>query len=359
MIQVDYIDTEQKLADAFKEWSVCNELGIDIECENNLHHYGAYISIVQISSKNKNWVVDLIILKDVSLLAQMLKNEKIIKIFHDVSFDFRILQHQLQCKPKNVFDTQMAALLLGKKDIGLGSLLHEYFDIKKEAKFQMADWTKRPLTPEMLSYAVKDTNMLIELKRRLMCELEAKNRLSWIDEECNLIEKTDYEYKEGDFFSIKGLSKLSGSERAILHKMFDIREFLAKKVNRPVHFILSTRRMVELSKAPPTLSDWENMKGVHPIVRTKGRLFFEEIQKAKKMELPMPKNGPRKSYSQKQKDEFEKYNQLRDVIAQRLGLEKHMILSKDQIRDIVVTGKMDTLSNWQKELVITELSKQN
>jgi ribonuclease D len=356
-VQVTYVDTEDKLVQAFKEWNSCSELGIDIECENNLHHYGAYISIVQISSKDKNWVVDIINLKNVPLLVQILENKNIIKIFHDVSFDFRILQHQLNCKPKNVFDTQVAALLLGKKDIGLGALLQEYFNVKKEAKFQMADWTKRPLTPEMLSYAVKDTNKLIDLKRILMDEIISKNRLSWIEEECALIEKTDYLYKEGDFFDVKGINKLSNSERAVLKKMFDIREFLAKKVNRPVHFIISTSKMVEFAKNNPSLNDWLNMKGVHPIVRVKAKLFYEEILKAKKTEIPLPKLGARKFYTQPQKDEFERYNQIRDVLSERLGLEKHMILSKDQIRDIVVTGKMDTLSNWQKVLVMAELKK--
>lgn len=356
-LKVYYIEKEDKLKEAFREWLSCSELGIDIECENNLHHYGAYISIVQISSREKNWVVDLITLKDVSLLVQMLQNGSINKIFHDVSFDFRILKHQLNCRPKNIFDTQLAAMLLGKKDIGLGSLLQEYFGVKKESKFQMADWTKRPLTPEMLIYAVKDTNKLIELKKILAEELKAKNRTSWMEEECALIESTDYQYKEGDFFDIKGVGKLSNSERAVLKKLFDLREFLAKKVNRPVHFIISTAKMVDLSRNNPSLNEWLNMKSVHPIVRMKGKLFYDEVMKAKKTELPMPRQGPRKSYTQHQKDEFEKYNQIRDVLSEKLGMEKHMILSKDQIRDIVVNENMNHLNAWQRELVLQELKK--
>lgn len=356
-LRVYYIEKEDKLKEAFGEWLSCPELGIDIECENNLHHYGAYISIVQISSREKNWVVDLITLKDVSLLVQMLQNGNVNKIFHDVSFDFRILQHQLNCRPKNVFDTQLAATLLGKKDIGLGSLLQEYFGVKKESKFQMADWTKRPLTPEMLIYAVKDTNRLIDLKKILVEELKLKNRISWMEEECALIESNDYQYKEGDFFDIKGIGKLSNSERAVLKKLFDIREFLAKKVNRPVHFIISTSKMMDLSRNNPPLNEWLNMRSVHPIVRIKGKLFYDEIMKAKKTELPMPKQGPRKSYTQHQKDEFEKYNQIRDVLSEKLRMEKHMILSKDQIRDIVVNGNMNHLSRWQREIVVQELKK--
>jgi ribonuclease D len=352
-----YVDTKEKLISEAKIWNSCPELGIDIECENNLHHYGAYISIIQISSKDKNWVVDIIKLGQIQPLIDVFKNKNIIKIFHDVSFDFRILKKQFNCIPQNVFDTQLAAILLGKHDLGLGSLLHEYFDVKKESKFQMADWTKRPLTPEMINYAIRDTNHLIGLKEVLRKELMAKGRLSWLEEETALINDRDFDYKEGDFFSIKGISKLSGNERAILKKLSDIRELLAKKVNRPVHFIISTGRMVEIAKAPPTLTEWANMKGVHPIVRSKARMIYEEILIAKKTELKLPRPAEKKHYSQKQKDEFEKYNVIRDNISEKLGLQKHVVLSKEQIKDIVLTGKYDSLRNWQKPLVMHEVKK--
>ncbi len=180
-----YVDTKEKLSAEAKIWNSCTELGIDIECENNLHHYGAYISIIQISSKDKNWVVDIIKLGQIQQLIDVFKNKNVTKIFHDVSFDFRILKHQFDCIPQNVFDTQLAAVLIGKHDLGLGSLLHEYFDVKKESKFQMADWTKRPLTPDMINYAIKDTNHLIGLKAALKAELVAKGRLAWLMNNAN------------------------------------------------------------------------------------------------------------------------------------------------------------------------------
>ncbi|MGV8169424.1 MAG: ribonuclease D [Candidatus Nanoarchaeia archaeon] len=352
-----YIDTQQKLAEQAKLWYSSPELGIDIECENNLHHYGAYISLIQISSKEKNWVVDVLKLKEVPHLIQVLENRKILKIFHDVSFDFRILDHEFSCRPRNVFDTQMAALLLGKKNLGLGALLQHYFNAKKEEKFQMADWTKRPLTPEMISYASKDTSYLIALKELLLKELAEKDRVHWMEEECVLLEKGEYKYKEGDFFDIKGVSKISNRERAILKKLFDLREFLAEKVNRPTHFILSTKRMMDLAKAPPSLSEWREMKGVHPIVRAKAKLLFEEVHKASKTELPMPKKGPRVFYTQKQKDEFEKFGQIREALAERFELEKHVLLNKEQIHEIVVNGNYDSLSSWQRKLVQQEMKK--
>jgi ribonuclease D len=352
-----YVDTREKLAAEARTWNNCPELGIDIECENNLHHYGSYISIIQVSSKDKNWVVDVIKLGQVPELLAVLRSRAITKIFHDVSFDFRILNHQFGCLPLNVFDTQLAAVLLGKRDIGLGSLLHEYFGVKKESKFQVADWTKRPLMPEMVNYAAKDTKYLIPLKEVLLKELAAKGRMQWFEEETSLIKERDFNHREGDFFSIKGVGRLSNNERAVLKKLCDIREVLAERVNRPTHFILNAAKMMEIAKSPLSLSGWMNMKGVHPIVRSRARLFFEEVQKARKTEFRMPRPAEKKHYTQRQKQEFERYNILRDKLSEKYGLQKHVVLSKEQIKDIVLTGNYNSLRNWQRQLLTQEIRK--
>ena len=129
MVSFTYVDTYEGLTEAAAAWKQASELAVDLECENNLHHYGTYISLMQISTKNKNWVVDVLRLGDIKPLLEVLENPAILKIFHDVSFDFRILQDQLSCHPWTVFDTQIAALFLGKEHLGLGDLLKEYFNV--------------------------------------------------------------------------------------------------------------------------------------------------------------------------------------------------------------------------------------
>ena len=121
------------------------------------------ISIIQISTTKHHWIVDVIKLKEIIPLIKVLENPKIQKIFHNVDFDFRALDHEFDCHPKNIFDTQLAAVFLGKEGAGLGFLIETYFNIKPEKKFQMADWTKRPINREMLEYASRDTIHLIHL----------------------------------------------------------------------------------------------------------------------------------------------------------------------------------------------------
>ncbi|NQV91657.1 HRDC domain-containing protein [Candidatus Woesearchaeota archaeon] len=351
MTTFTFIDTIQKLETAAKEWRKEKVLAIDLECENNLHHYGSYLALIQISSKTNHWILDLLVLKEVDSLVKILQNSKIQKVFHDVGFDFRILHHQLKCRPKNIFDTQVAALLLGRTELGLGSLFEHYLKLKKESKFQMADWTKRPLATDMLEYAIKDTKYLIEIRDLLIEDLKKKNRFEWAEEEFKYIENKNVEYKEGGYKDITGYKAMEPHERATLKRLFILREKLAKKVDRPVHFILATKKIVSFSIRPPkNLLEWRKMREVHPVVRNYAKEFYEEIQKGKKESITVSLST-KKHYTPAQKEKLKQLLELREKIGTKLHLPKHLILSKDQMHDITVTGTFDSLRSWQKKLV--------
>ncbi len=334
--------------EAAAEWKLSNELAVDLECENNLHHYGAYISLIQISTNdNKNWVVDVLKLRDIKPLTEILENPNIQKIFHDVSFDFRILQDQFSCHPLNVFDTQIAALFLGKEHLGLGDLLKEYFGVEKESKYQMADWTRRPLNTEMLSYAVKDTVHLIALRDILIKELDEKKRLSWVDEELAALGEADFTYKTQTFLDVRGVKTFSPVQLGIFRELFLLREQLAKKVNRPVHFVINNNRLKEFALHPP---EWEKVKGVHPIVRSQANLFYKAIEQGKKelFFIPAPE---KKRLTQLQKEQLERLGDLQQALAQKTGLKPHLIMNKEQMIKIVLSGQFDCLRAWQRRLV--------
>lgn len=343
------ITTEQQLIQESKHWT--SNLGIDLECENNLHHYGAYISLIQISTKKKNWIVDVLSIKDISTLIKIFHDDKIQKIFHDVSFDLRILHHQFSCRPKNVFDTQLAAQFIGKTNLSLSSLLEEYFNIKKQPKFQMSDWTKRPISSEMLAYASKDTQYLIPLRDILSKKLKELKRSSWVQQECKHIEQMQLTYQQGHFFTLRGLRTLTAKQLGVLKELYDLREYIAEKVDRPVHFIINTKRLFQFAITPPNIHQWANLKGVHPIVRRYAKQFYNNIKKAKPLILPFPKKY---RYTIEQRNKSEQLNKQLQPIAEKLGLPKHLILNKDQIKNIILENNYDSLRPWQKELIKKE-----
>lgn len=345
---MEFIDTEEKLAVAAEKWHTHKLLGIDIECENNLHHYGAFISIIQIASEKECWLVDILALPNIKPLLEVLCDPTIEKIFHDVDFDFRILNHQFECKPRHIFDTQIAALFLGEKEIGLGALLEKYLDQKKVCKFQMADWTKRPLSREMLEYACKDTLPLIELRKLLREKLRENGRLAWVEEELQVIETKPWEYHQGTYEDVKGFSHITPEQRGVLKELYLLRDSLAQKVNRPVHFIFTNKQMLQFAQHAP---DWKNLRGVHPIVRTWANHLAQAVQRGKAHPLEIASHV-RPKFTVKQKEFFQKLQEKREALAATLGLQRHIILSVEQMQRLAVTGKYDSLKEWQKKLLI-------
>ncbi len=344
-----FVKTLEELETVCEELSEQKVLAIDLECENGLHHYGTFISLIQISTKKKNWVVDVLGLENINSLKKIFENPTIKKVFHDVSFDLRILYHQFKCRPKNIFDTQLAALFLGKEQIGLGSLYEEYLGIKKEKKFQRVDWTKRPLSSEMLAYAVGDTAYLLELKGLLCKELEKKGRLTWVEQENDHLESIKFEYQEQTYGTVKGVKSLSPKERGIFRSLFHEREKLAKRVDRPPFMILSNKQMLAFSTSPPhNINAWKNLKGVHPLVKRRAENFFYLVKKSKEDHKPVRE---KKSFTFSQRNRMKELIEKRDEVASKLEIKGHLIMNQEQAISIVVNNSDSCLRKWQKKLL--------
>lgn len=345
-----YIDTKEELNELAGKLLEAEELAIDIECENNLHHFGTYISLIQISDGKNNWVVDVLKIKEIRPLIRVLENEKIKKVFHDFSFDFRILNSEFHCRPKNIFDTQLAALLLGKENIGLGDLLEQYLKIKKERKFQKADWAERPLSSDMLSYAAKDTMYLLELKEILKRELREKNRLSWAEEEFKFIEDSEFTYKDPDFMGIKGIKELFPEQLSIFKQLFLLRKRLAVMVDRPVHFVISNKRLKQFVINPP---DWKNVRSVHPIVRQSAEMFEEAVREGRRDRIVIHKKKKRK-YADEEREIFELLYLLQERLSKKFGIKGHLIINREQMAEVAFNKNIGCLRGWQRKLLEEE-----
>lgn len=349
MEKYTYVDTKEKLIICCNELKNERILGVDLECENGLHHYGTFITLIQVSSRRKNYIIDVYRLKHINCFVDILEDRSIIKVFHDISFDFRILNDQFKCVPKNHFDTQLAAIFLGAEKTGLGNLLEEYFNLSKAKKFQKADWTKRPLSHGMLDYAIEDSCHLIELKEILEKKLKEKNLLKWFNQEIDYNENIDWVLERQTFNQLKGYKLLTDKQRAILKRLFDLRESVAMEVNRPVYFVINTRKLMEIVKKCPSLEKWKSMKGVHPVVRQKANKFFSEQEKGKKEEIKIEK---KKIYrmTPEQKKTQERYLDLRNHLSKEYKIIPHLLLNKDQIKELAL-GNLNCIRPWQKELL--------
>ncbi len=351
MIRFDLITNDEDLKKISVDWFSETEIAIDLECENNLHHYGTTLSIIQISTNNKNWIVDMLSINDYSPLVNLFENKEITKVFHDVSFDFRILKEVLNCVPKNVFDTSLGAQLIGWKPVGLGSLLEKHFNVSQEKKFQKADWLKRPLSKEMLSYAVRDTAYSLKLKHLIENQLDKKNRLKWAKEEFYALENADYTVEPQTHLSIRGTGTLSSQQKNVLKIIYGVRERIAKQVDRPVYFIIGNKLMVELAKNPPSsVNDWRKLKGVHPLIKKQAEKLFREISGVKG-DVSLPKREKPKRLNAIQAEKLGELIKLRNTLAEKLGIDGHLIVKKEDLIKLVTGQDIKILKEWEQEIL--------
>jgi ribonuclease D len=348
-----YIDTNSKLKELCEELENEEEIAVDIECENGLHHYGTFISIIQITAKGKNYIIDMLNINNVEPLKEIFENALINKIFHDVNFDLSILYTQYKIKVNNIYDTQMAVKILGDKEIGLGFVLKKYLDLDVEKKYQVSDWTTRPLPPEQLNYAVNDTAHMIKLKKILNEKLDKLKRKEWVEEMFREVDFKVFEHKKPDPLEMKGVKQLQDFEKGILRRIYFLREELAKKVNKPVFYIMRNKRLLEIAQNPPKdVHEWREMRGVHPVVKRYAWEFYNEVNQGKKEKFTTIKKTAKPGKPTPNRTEkTEKIIEIRNKIAEEHNIPSHLIMTREMIDDLITSRTFPNMYNWQRDLL--------
>ncbi|MFH0876509.1 MAG: ribonuclease D [archaeon] len=280
MVFFEFIDSYPEFLNITKKLASADVAGVDIECENNIYHYGVYLSLVQIAVKDNTYVVDAIALKNLEPLKAFFESEKVEKIFHDVSFDFRVIKKHFGIVPKNIFDTQTAAKLIGESEISLSDLMEKYLGITKNSTFQRSDWSTRPLDNEMIEYAAKDAHYLLHLREKLIELLALQKKLAEAKKAFSSLTQKDYILSAPDYRKIKGAGQLTNNELNNLRLLSIVRDKYAKIANRPAHFIIPNRMLIAFSKMPPaSILEWQSLRGVHPIVKRNAPEFYRALKR--------------------------------------------------------------------------------
>src|SRR3954467_14441713 len=184
--QAIYLDTAQDTSRFLRSIADVDLLAIDTEGAS-FHRFVDRIYLLQLSTRDRSAIIDPLPIGTPTELGTLLENPSVQVVFHDADYDLRLLHQDYGWHVRNIFDTRVAAQLLGIRAFGLAALLEKYFGVKLDKKHQRADWSMRPLTRDMLDYAAQDTRYLLELKDNLSQELERKGRMEWAREEFSLL----------------------------------------------------------------------------------------------------------------------------------------------------------------------------
>jgi ribonuclease D len=228
-------------------------LAIDIEADS-LYHYFEKVCLIQISSDRDTFIVDPLAIRKIDELASLMSDPSIEKVFHAAGYDVFCLRRDFGFNFANIFDTHVAAQLLGYEFLGLGALMEKLLGIHHSKRRQRDDWSRRPLDPEQLEYAAMDTHHLLQLRDSLETDLRQKGRLTWAQEEFDTAaanEKPDKEFDPEGFRRIKGSRELPLQDQVVLRALYMFRDRAARKLDVPPFKVMNNSVLMDLVRKPP------------------------------------------------------------------------------------------------------------
>jgi ribonuclease D len=330
-VSFSYIADDRALESAAEIMSREPVLAFDLESDNNLHHYGSKICLMQLATPDSNFIVDPLSGIDLEPLRRILESEDIEIVMHDTDFDMRSLDGEYGWRPKKLFDTLIAARLCGHESIGMASLVEHYFSVTLPKKFQRADWSARPLRGAMLDYAAGDVHYLLMLRERLIECLESLRRIAWAEEEFARCEGIRFEADDRPLFArVKGASNLKGRQLAVLDELALLRERIARRLNLPTFKVMPDGVLVHLAERPPKNAlALKRMRGMHPHCRTQAaHRILDAIARGRRgrpLEWPRKKKSKGKRLQQS-RELLDRLKAWRTETAGREGLDPSLVM---------------------------------
>jgi len=329
----EWIETLPRLEEAIRILGQAKIIGVDLEADS-MYHYFEKVCLLQISTESASYIMDPLALRDLSALQPVFSNPRIRKVFHGADYDIRSLYRNFQIEVENLFDTQSACKFLGLRETGLEALLLSRFHVELNKKYQRADWSQRPLSPEMVEYAAMDGRYLIPLARMLEKELEEKNRLTWVEEECLLLSKVRFVPPNHAplYLKVKEAFLLDPRSLAVLAALLEFREAQAQELDLPPFKVLRNEPLLELAmKKPLRLEELETGKVLSRGQRDRyGTRLLQEIHRALSIpeeDLPVYPREARPNLSTSVRKRVKALKTWRDIRAKHLGLEPGILMN--------------------------------
>ena len=346
------ITNDAELAAILPQLAPIDRVAVDTEADS-LHCYFEKLCLVQMSFGGNDYLVDPLAGFDLSPLAAALTGKEL--VLQGADFDLRLLKRAMNFTASRVFDTVVAARLLGLRAFSLAALVERYFGVTLTKGSQKANWAQRPLPRHMAEYAMNDTHYLLPLAEKMEAELKEKGRYEWFQQSCERgLAQTAIERvrDEEEAWRISGAGTLSPRAAALLRALWQWRDKEAQAADRPSFHILQNHLLLQAAK------DFE--AGKRPEFRhltpRRRRGFYEAAEHALSLpesELPrrLRRHGVRPT--QDMERAAENLRRRRDDVAEKLGLDPSFIAPRATVESIAAdqTQSETLLVPWQRDLL--------
>ena len=331
--------------------------------------YQTKLCLIQISTPEADYLIDPLHSDDLSPLREVFENPKILKVLHAADNDVPYLVQRVGGRVGPIFDTHVAARLLGMPRSGLGGLISDMLGKEVDKSHQRADWRKRPLPPDMLQYARDDTHFLIRLWKQLFDQLEEQELREEAESAFQRVSQqppNPRKFNEHGYLGIPEARKMSRAHKARLRDLYSWREELARHLDEAVFRVLPDGLLVPLvhhSGDPAEL----RKQFRHGTIQRHAEAISKVLEQAAARPFTPPVVEP--TLPPLRGQDFELYERLRkwrNELAQELGLETERVLSNRQLKALVLAhpkkledlASVSGLEGWRIEKFGTQIWEQ-
>lgn len=357
---VIWVDNSSGLEQLIQTLSREPLVAVDTESDS-LYSYFEKVCLIQFSIPGTDYLLDPLNV-DVTGLAPFFANNQIQKIFHAAEYDILSLKRDYGFTFVNLFDTMIAAKILGWPRYGLGPILAEYFEVKLDKRFQRYNWGQRPLSREAHEYARLDTHYLLPLRQIQFSELEQQNRLREAREAFERetqVEPTPKKFDPEAFWRIRGAKDLDPPQQGVLRELFVLRDKIARKIDRPHFKIMNDSTLLRLAKEQPRYAaDLDHIKGLGKrLLQYNGQDILRAVRDGRTAPYPQYNHPPHNGPDENTMSRYEALRRWRNDLAAERGVEPDVIMSNDHLmtiarrnpRSLAALTKVGVLGDWQFE----------
>ena len=354
-----YVKDTNHLAELCSKLNKSKFLAIDTEFIRE-KTYWPKLCLIQVFNGEDKIIIDPLVKGlDLKPFFKILSNNEIVKIFHSGRQDIEIFYNLTKKIPKNIYDTQIAAMVCGFGDsIGYENLVSQLLGKKIDKTSRLTNWSNRPLSKKQINYAISDVTHLFEIYPLIKDKIINNKRESWFKEEIRiLISKKTYDLNPNDSWKRLKYRNLNKNSIGILIELAKWREIKAQEKDVPRGNIIRDDAIYELCSAQPkNRDDLNNLRSFN----RKGSLrkeFTEEIIKIidkgksiKKEKLPKIKPLKRLPTGISSKVSILKI--LLDNISEEYGVAQKLIANKNDLQELVLDDQADikTLKGWRYKI---------
>ncbi len=362
-MHIDYINTPAQLDSLCALIEQQSWLALDTEFLREKTYYPQFC-LLQIATPDWVVCVDPLALPQLDNLFEALYRPTLTKVFHSCRQDLEIFYHLYGTLPTSIFDTQVAAPLLGFQDNpGYAMLVSSLLNVNLNKAHTRADWSKRPLATAELAYAADDVVYLCKIYPILQAKLTELGRLNWLDDDFKALSDPAYYRTEPEqaWLKIKGKNKLTGRQLAIVQALAAWRERTAQAENRPRNWLLRDELMLDVAKLQPeTITELASMRAINErTVHRYGKDICQLVRDGKTRQ-PIPlSNGKLYKKTQQQEAILDILTALVRVRAEENALNPNILATRKDLEQLFFNETEDDcplLQGWRYSMAGKELS---